>query len=91
MDASAIALKLVGWNVVTLHVLRGGVTAGTCPRDLQRMYGRQCVGNLTDIMYAVTIDTSGDSNIASREPFSVDARFVLCKLIYPLLRLELMN
>jgi hypothetical protein len=42
-------------------------------------------------MHAVAIDAGGNLVITNRESLSVNARFILCKLIHTLLGFELMN
>jgi len=91
MNTLPVVFELIGRNFVTRHVRAIGVAAGASLGQPQRVYGRQCVADLPNVVNAVAIDAGSDTGVTGGQALAMNTGAVLGKLVDPLLWFELMN
>ena len=81
VHARAVLGKLICGNLVSFHVFRIRVTAGTSLSHVQRVYLGSRVAGWAKIVLAMTVDAYGDLGITFRKEISVNTGLVLAQLI----------
>ena len=81
MHAGVVLCELIRGNAVGLHVLRVGVAARACLRDVDGVHRGPGIGGWPYIVDAVTIDAHGNFGVSSGTTLAVHAGVVLVQLV----------
>lgn len=89
VHARAVLGKLIRGDVVSLHVRRIRVAAGTGLRHVQGVHFRTRVAGRAEIMDTMAVDAYRNLGVPLRQALAVHAGFVLCQLVGPERRIVL--